>query len=458
MEASMSEESRRFALPDLGEGLTDAEIVQWLVKEGDTVELNQPIVEVETEKALVEIPSPFAGVVESVHGAVGERVNVGATLITIRTGASAPQTGRKEVLVGYGPEEGEGKRRKNRKIGRRAEATDTPPEVPQKALATPPVRKLARELGVDIEAVAGTGPERRVTREDVLAASEAASGRPAIGGTKPTEAPSREGDVPGEQPAQGGREGGEVVRLAPAQRLRAVPEGPDEERIAVRAIRRSIAERMVRSVSTIPHVTEWLQVDATELMRLRADLQSAPEAADVKVSLLPIVVKALTTALRRHPLLNSTWDDKTEEIVVRHRYHVGIATDTERGLLVPVVKNADRLTVFELAAEIARLVATARDGKIGPADLTGSTITVTNIGSFGMEAGTPIINHPECAILALGTIAKRPWIVDDQIVAREVATLSLSFDHRIVDGAEAGRFLRHLGDLIEKPARLFGAL
>lgn len=428
----MAEETRDFLLPDLGEGLTDAEIVQWLVKAGDTVDLNQPIVEVETEKAIVEIPSPFAGTVESVFGDVGQRVNVGSTLITIRTAASAPTTGRKEVLVGYGPEEGAGKRRKQRKIGRRETAEpEAAAEEPQqqRSLATPPVRKLARDMGVDIDAVHGSGPDGRVTRDDVLATSKA------------TPAP-----VP------------VAAAAAPVARRARAAEGPDEERIPVRSIRRSIAERMVRSKFTIPHVAEWLQVDATELMRLRADLQGAPEAEEIKISPLPIIVKALIAAIRKFPIINSSWNEDAQEIIVKHRYHVGIATDTDRGLIVPVVRDADQLNVFELAKEISRLAQSARAGSIGVPELTGSTITVTNVGSFGMESGTPIINFPEAAILAPGTIQKRPWVVGDEIVARDIMTLALSFDHRVIDGATAGRFLRYLADLIEKPARLFGVL
>lgn len=436
----MAEETREFKLPDLGEGLTEAEIVQWLVKEGDTIELNQPIVEVETEKAIVEIPSPFAGIVEAVFGEVGQRMAVGETIIKVRTAADAPSTGRKAVLVGYGAEEGSGKRRKNRKIGRRTQDeqdADEPQEAPAvvRALATPPVRKLAREKGVDIDALRGSGPNGRVTREDVLAAANGA--QPAAA------APAAAAPTQAARPA-----------AAPTR----VQAAPEDERIAVRAIRRSIAEKMVKSAFTIPHVAEWLQVDATELMKLRKDLQSAPEAKDLKVSPLPLIVKALVAALRQHPIINSSWDDATGEIVIRRSYHVGIATATERGLLVPVVKDADKLNVFELAAEISRLAASARDGKIGPSELTGSTITITNIGSFGMESGTPIINHPEAAILAPGAIAKRPWVVDGQIEVRDVMTLALSFDHRVIDGYEAGTFLRYLGDLIEKPARLFGVL
>ena len=361
-------------------------------------------------------------------------MDVGATLISIRTGSDAPQTGRKEVLVGYGPETGPPTRRKQRRIGRRdaeepeAEGTTTAP--PAMALTTPPVRKLARELGVDVDTVTGTGPGGRVTREDVQAAA-------------------------GDGVKASAEAGAEAAHPA---RARAATEGTEDERIPVRAIRRSIAEKMVRSAFSIPHVTEWLQIDATQLTQLRRDLSAAPEAADQKLSPLPIVVKALVAALHRHPLINSRWDEETTEIVVRHVYHVGIATDTERGLLVPVIKDADQLNVFEIATEVTRLITAARGGRIGPADLTGSTITITNVGSFGMESGTPIINYPECAVLAVGVIAKRPWVVEDEVVPRDVMTLALTFDHRIVDGAEAGRFLRYLGDLIEKPARLFGVL
>ena len=433
----MADEVREFKLPDLGEGLEEAEIVSWLVKEGDEIGLNQPLVEVETEKALVQIPSPYAGVVEKLHGDVGHRVKVGSTLVSIKTAGDAPEAGkRREVLVGYGPDESGSRRRRRKKLGKAADLEpelepEPEPAAPRKALATPPVRKLAREMGVDIDGLSGSGPEGRVTRDDVVAASQ---------GAKPKEHVAS------------------VTRLEPASRRPVPAEGPAEERIPVRAIRRTIAERMVRSSSEIPHVTEWVQVDATELMRLRDDLKSAPEAEDVKMSPLPVLVKALIAALRKHPLINSSWDSETSEIVVKRFYNIGIATDTERGLLVPVVRDADQLSVFEIAREVARLAASARDGKITPVELTGSTITITNVGSFGMESGTPIINFPEAAILATGAITKRPWVVGDQIVARDVMTLALSFDHRIIDGAEAGRFLRYLGDLVEKPARLFGVL
>ena len=437
----MADEVRVFKLPDLGEGLEEAEVVSWLVKEGEEVELNQPIVEVETEKALVQIPSPYAGVVEKLHGDVGDRVKVGAPLVSIKTAGGAPEAGkrRQEVLVGYGVDEEGSRRRRRKKLGKTPGAEqeaepESEPVTARKALTTPPVRKLAREMGVDIDTVRGSGPEGRVTREDVVAASE------------------------GEKPAGETEHVASVTRLEPAARRPVTAEGPAEERIPVRAIRRTIAERMVRSYTEIPHVTEWLQVDATELMKLKDDLKTAPEAEDVKMSPLPVLVKALIAALRKHPLVNSSWDAQSGEIVVKRFYNIGIATDTERGLLVPVVRDADQLSVFDIAREVARLAGAARDGTITPVELTGSTITITNVGSFGMDSGTPIINFPEAAILATGAITKRPWIVGDQIAVRYVMTLALSFDHRIIDGAEAGRFLRYLGDLVEKPARLFGVL
>jgi 2-oxoisovalerate dehydrogenase E2 component (dihydrolipoyl transacylase) len=455
---------RSFKVPDLGEGLTEAEIVNWLVKVGDSVELNQPIVEVETEKAIVEVPSPFEGTIKELKGEVGEKVEVGSVFVVFDVEDSddddspAEAGSRKEVLVGYGPEEGGGKRRKQRKIGRRkGSEDDTTEEAPAaatkteekpapaaapakkggassngkaKALATPPVRKLARELGVDIDSLSGSGPDGRVTRDDVEAAAKAPAAEPAAASAAPAAAPVR----------------------------RRVMDGPEEERIPVRAIRRSIAEKMVRAKHTIPHVTEWLEVDATELMAVRSRLKGAPEAKDVKISPLAIIAKALTAALRSYPLINASWDDETTEMVIRHRVHVGIATDTDRGLLVPVIKDADQLSILEIAQETTRLAELSRSGKIGPSDLTGSTVTITNIGSFGMQSGTPIINHPEAAILAPGAIIAKPWVVDGKIEVRQIMTLALAFDHRMIDGAYAGRFLRHLGDLIESPARLLAAL
>jgi len=439
-----------FVLPDLGEGLQEAELVAWHVAEGDHVVADQPLVSVETEKAVVEVPSPQSGRVARLCAQPGERVKVGAALVSIKTAGGAPEAGkRREVLVGYGPEEEGSKRRRRKRLGKAGAAEEEPEPEPEpapvaaapapatpgrKALATPPVRKLAREMSVDIDSLNGSGPDGRVTREDVMAAAEG-GGAPADRETVAT-----------------------VTPLQPVQRRGSAAAGPAEERIPVRSIRRVIAERMVRSYSEIPHVTEWLQVDATELMRLRGDLSNAPEAEGAKISPLAVLVKALIAALRKHPMINSSWDGATNEIILKHVYHIGIATDTERGLLVPVIRDADQLNVFDIAREVARLAGAARDGSISAQELSGSTITITNVGSFGMESGTPIINFPESAILATGAITKRPWVVGDDIAVRSVMTLALSFDHRIIDGAEAGRFLRYLGDLVEKPARLFGVL
>jgi 2-oxoisovalerate dehydrogenase E2 component (dihydrolipoyl transacylase) len=448
---------KEFKVPDLGEGLTEAEIVNWLVKPGDTVDLNQPLVEVETEKAIVEVPSPYAGTIKELRGEVGERVAVGSTFVVFEVSggeSDKPESAgsRKEVLVGYGPEEGGSKRRKDRKIGRRKEESAEPEATPEpvaektapdtahsgngsgkvRALATPPVRKLARELGVDIDSIDGSGPGGRVTREDVqsAAASEpAASSQPAPAASSKAATPVKTRSASGEP-----------------------------ERIPVRSIRRTIAERMVHAKTTIPHVTEWVQIDATELMRLRAQLKPAAEEQGVKLSPLPLVAKALVAALRSYPNVNSHWNSDGPEIIVYPNVNLGIAADTDRGLLVPVVKNADQMNVFEIATEIARLVELARTGKAAPGDLGGGTITITNVGSFGMESGTPVINAPEAAILALGAVVKRPWVVNDEVVARDVMTIALTFDHRILDGAYAGRFLRHLGDLIETPAKLLAAL
>jgi pyruvate dehydrogenase E2 component (dihydrolipoamide acetyltransferase) len=401
-------------LPDLGEGLEEGEVVSWRVAEGDHVELNQPLVEVNTAKALVEIPSPYAGTVVKLHAAEGDVVLVGKPLVTIEVEAEdqsvleaaaarvAEESGgesrpkRRPVLVGYGVEEEEGDGRTGRQaVGQRGEP------VP----ASPPVRRLAKELGVDLSAVAGTGPGGRVTREDV---------EKAAGGTSP------------------------APQIA-------------EERIPVRGTRRLIAEKMARSVREIPHVTTFLTVNAGSLDAYRRELQ---QETGERISPLPIVVRALVETCKAHPKLNASFDTKSSEIVLYREFHVGIATDTERGLMVPVVRAADQRGIVELSQEIARLSQAARDGTIGPQDLVGSTITVTNVGTFGAEFGTPVINFPEAAILAIGVMEPRALVVDDEVRVAPAMTLSLSFDHRLLDGAEAGRALRDLADLLESPFRL----
>jgi 2-oxoisovalerate dehydrogenase E2 component (dihydrolipoyl transacylase) len=413
---------REFLLPDLGEGLEEAEIVKWLVAEGEEIALNQPLVEVNTAKALVEIPSPFAGRVAKLHGAEGEVVFVGKPLVTVEVEGAATADGapaapaeqkpasdarpkRTPVLVGYGVEDED----PPAAVGASPPARrgDKGGPVP----ASPPVRRLAKELHVDLSAVTGTGPDGRVTREDVEKAAESGSG--------------------------------------PAPRR-----GEGEERIPVRGTRRLIAEKMARSAREIPHVTTFLTVDAFYLDQFRRELQ---EQSGERISPLPIVVRALVDTCREHRMLNASFDAEAHEIVLHASVNVGIATDTQRGLMVPVVRGADGKGVVELAREIGALTTRAREGKSTPDELVGSTITVSNVGSFGSEYGTPIINYPEAAILAIGVIDLRALVVDGEVEARPAMTLSMSFDHRLLDGAEAGRALRFLGDILESPFQL-GAL
>jgi pyruvate dehydrogenase E2 component (dihydrolipoamide acetyltransferase) len=421
---------REFKLPDLGEGLTEGEVVRWLVKEGDAVTLNQPIVEVETAKAVVEIPAPYAGTVVKLHAGEGDTLDVGAPLLSVDTGGT-PTTSAAEpapepaaeaepegqvTLVGPGERQQVRRRRATRPGGAATGPAPTgPPQ--QRPKATPPVRKYAKDHGVDLATIAGTGKDGRVTHEDVDRTLE-----------------------PAAEPA--------AAAVARPPRDRA------EERIPVRGTRRQIAAAMVASAFSIPHVTEFLTVDATALMALRARLRALPATADLKVTPLAVVAKALCVAVRQFPLMNSSWDEDAGEIVVKGWVNLGIATDTPTGLLVPNIKDADTLGILDLARELARLTGLARERRAGPADLTGGTITITNVGGFGVETGTPIINRPECAIVATGLIAPRPWVVDGQLAVRELMTTSVSFDHRIVDGAYAAQFLAHLRDLLEDPALL----
>ncbi len=405
---------REFLLPDLGEGLEDAEVVAWRVAEGDHVELNQTLVEVNTAKALVEIPAPWEGVVEKLHASEGDVVKVGQPLVSIRVqdAAATPETTkpkRQALLVGYGVEQEEVP---DATPAGRASATRMP-ERGEPVPASPPVRRLAKELGVDLSMVTGTGPRGRVTREDVLQSAH-----------------HGEGPVPVAVERGGGR---------------AVP---------VRGTRRLIAEKMARAAREVPQVTTFISVDATAVQAFRRELSGG---SDRRITPLPIVVEALLEVSKEHPKLNSSFDAERREILLYQRHHVGIATDTEQGLLVPVVHDADSLGIVGLAEEIARLTEAARAGKATPQDMMGSTITVTNVGTFGAEFGTPIVNYPEAAILALGVIEPRALVVDGEVQARPAVTLSLSFDHRVLDGAEAGRAMKALKSLLESPFRL-GAL
>ena len=450
-----------FLLPDLGEGLTEAEILQWLVAEGDTVTLNQPIVEVETAKAAVEIPSPYAGVVTTLHHAAGSTVDVGLPLISFEVGGgdvaataeapaiqggdlvpSAPKADADEkiqVLVGSGPKAGKLTRRP-----RKGPAPAPPAAAPIPApaaqvapapslaqvhvLAKPPVRKLARDLGVDLRVVGGSGPNGTVTRADVQAA---ASGAPAAGGAAAV--------------AVAPRPDFDRADFDPATR---------EQRIPIKGVRKATASAMVQSAFTAPHVTEWVTADVTEMMALARRLRTYPQFAGLKVSPLLLVARALILAVRRHPLINSSWDDASQEIVVKDYVHLGIAAATPRGLIVPNIKDADGLSLPQLAAALEALVATARDGKTAPADMQRGTITITNVGVFGVDAGTPILNPGEAAILAFGAVREQPWVHEGQIAIREVTTLSLSFDHRIVDGQLGSEFLADLAGMLNDPWKM----
>jgi 2-oxoisovalerate dehydrogenase E2 component (dihydrolipoyl transacylase) len=417
---------REFNLPDLGEGLTEGEVVRWLVAAGDAITLNQPIVEVETAKAVVEIPAPYAGTVVKLHAGEGDTLDVGAPLISVDTGggsggleAAAPQAEQELQATLVGP--GERQQARRRRITGHARGANGPAAAPaaapaqQRPRATPPVRRYAKDRGVDLAALVGTGRDGRITREDVDGA---------LGDAQPTAAAARP------------------------------PRDRASERIPVRGTRRQIAAAMTASAFSIPHVTEFLTVDATRLMELRERLRALPAADGLKLTPLAVVAKALCVAVRSYPLLNSSWEEDAGDIVVKGWVNLGIATDTPTGLLVPNIKDADTLGILELSRELTRLTALARERKAAPADLTGGTITITNVGGFGVETGTPIINKPECAILATGLIAPRPWVVDGQLAVRQVMTTSVSFDHRIVDGAYAAQFLAHLRDLLEDPALL----
>jgi pyruvate dehydrogenase E2 component (dihydrolipoamide acetyltransferase) len=498
----------QFKLPDLGEGLTEGEILQWMVKVGDEVKLNQPIVEVETAKAAVEVPSPYAGVVHEIHHEAGATVDVGSPIITFDTepgagpidpvataspvsehpeiGDMVPKppaegfvepglhaaptsdesgplgaligevgpSGRTATLVGYGPKSVTAKRRA-RSDG--SPATPAPPPVqaapppPATAarvsaaavgqsaaaslgrtagavtvLAKPPVRKLAKDLGVDLAAVVATGPNGSITRGDV----ENAAGQPAASAEHPSAAPLR--SVPAYDPAT------------------------REQRIPIKGVRKMTAAAMVGSAFTAPHVTEFITLDMTPTMELRTKLQGLPEFAGVKVTPLLLVAKALLLAVKRNPEINATWDEAAQEIVVKSYVNLGIAAATPRGLIVPNLKDAEQLSLPELAAALQQLTATAREGKTQPADMARGTITITNVGTFGVDNGTPIINPGESAILCFGAVRPTPWVVDgedgQQIAIRQVTQLALSFDHRNVDGQLGSQFLSDIARVLADPA------
>jgi pyruvate dehydrogenase E2 component (dihydrolipoamide acetyltransferase) len=493
--------NKEFRLPDVGEGLTEADIVSWHVKPGDTVTINQIIVDIETAKAVVELPSPYAGTVTALLVEEGQTIDVGTPIIAVDVpGAGdaspepaqpagqekqAPQA-RQPVLVGYGVKPGSTSRRPRKRPPTRPGSYPATPSAPPTGgpaggpvggppvfpagiklppgipappqspgegdmgeglphargghrggrppggvRAKPPVRRLARDLGVDLDVLTGSGPEGSVTREDVERAASEARIR-----SEATE------QVPGDQPHA-------VADLGHRQAAVSA-----EERIPVRGVRKHTAAAMVASAFTAPHVTEFLQVDVTETMAAVRRARDTAEFAGVKVSPLLFVAKALLVAVRRHPMINSSWDEAAQEIVIKRPVNLGIAVAAERGLLVPNVKGADVLPFAGLAQAIDGLAATARAGKTTPADLAGGTITITNVGVFGVDAGTPILMPGEAAILAFGQVRDLPWVVSGELAVRKVTTLSLSFDHRIVDGELGSAVLRDVGSMLEDPIRM----
>ncbi len=435
-----------FHLPDVGEGLTEAEIVQWRVAPGDAVEVNDVLVEIETAKSLVELPSPFSGTVGELLAPEGQTVTVGAAIITIAgdagdAAASAPAPAEQAaasdddggaVLVGYGTGAGATSRRK-----RPAERGETV-RASVGVVAKPPVRKLARDLGVTLSEVTPTGPAGEVTRDDVVRHAEQASVFRNI--ATPVAPAEREQTIP-------------VSAPAPA----ALPVGEREDAIPVKGVRKATASGMVRSAYTAPHVSVWTDVDATRTMELVKRLKASPDFADIKVSPLLIMARAVIWAVRRTPLIGAAWIDKEDgsaEIRVRNYVNLGIAAATPRGLLVPNIKDAQDLNLRELAKALEKLTLTAREGKTTPADQQGGTITITNIGVFGMDAGTPIINPGESGIVAMGTIRQKPWVVDGEVRPRFVTTVSGSFDHRVIDGDGMSRFIADVASILEEPALL----
>ncbi|MDQ4213351.1 dihydrolipoamide acetyltransferase family protein [Microbacterium capsulatum] len=454
---------QEFLLPDLGEGLTEAEIVQWLVAEGDTVTLNQTLAEVETAKAVVELPSPHAGVITTLHAAAGDVVLVGSPLVAFEIegaeesapsaapAAAAPaaehaEEGSGPNLVGYGaaPSAGRPMRRARRsatvvasaetdvRIAAPHDAIDEAPPVREhreRPRSTPPVRAYAKAQGVDLTLVAAELGDRVITRADVDAYRERIAERTAGFGARPAAEPA-----------------------APAPRSVATGERRTT-RVPIRGVRKATAEAMVQSAFTAPHVTTFHTVDVTATTELIASLRAGAAADAPRIGVLTVVAKAVCLALGRYPGLNSHWDAEAGEIVQQHFVDLGIAAATERGLIVPIIRDAERMPLGELAGAIAELTRTARSGKTPPADLTGGTFSLTNIGVFGIDAGTPILPPGQTGILALGAVRRMPWEHHGEIALRDVMTLSLSFDHRVVDGAEGSQFLKAVADVLQEPGR-----
>ncbi|MFF7561283.1 dihydrolipoamide acetyltransferase family protein [Streptomyces pseudovenezuelae] len=454
---------REFKMPDVGEGLTEAEILKWYVQVGDTVTDGQVVCEVETAKAAVELPIPYDGVVRALHFPEGTTVDVGTSIIAIDVnGGAAPTSapaeaaqapaaaapvadtaekkpeGRQPVLVGYGVATSSTKRRPRKGVEvpvQQASAAvqtelnghGTPPVPESRPLAKPPVRKLAKDLGVDLTTVIPSGPDGIITREDVHAAATP-TGTPAPATPAPVAA----------------------VPAAPA----ASYDAARETRIPVKGVRKATAAAMVGSAFTAPHVTEFVTVDVTRTLKLVEDLKQDKDFAGLRVNPLLLIAKALLVAIKRNPDINASWDEANQEIVLKHYVNLGIAAATPRGLIVPNIKDADAKTLPQLAEALGELVATAKEGRTSPAAMQGGTVTITNVGVFGVDTGTPILPPGESAILAVGAIKLQPWVHKGKVKPRQVTTLALSFDHRLIDGELGSKVLADVAAILEQPKKL----
>ncbi|MFB7779815.1 dihydrolipoamide acetyltransferase family protein [Streptomyces bauhiniae] len=463
---TMTEASvREFKMPDVGEGLTEAEILKWYVQVGDTVTDGQVVCEVETAKAAVELPIPYDGVVRELRFAEGTTVDVGTAIIAVDvSGGAAPAPapaapaepapaeeaapkGRTPVLVGYGVAVSSTKRRPRKgpevvvaaaqavqaELNGHGAAAPAPAPVPapvkERPLAKPPVRKLAKDLGVDLARVTPSGPDGIITREDVHAA------------VAPAE-PVVEAPVPAQAAAP-----------APVPAV-AVYDSARETRIPVKGVRKATAQAMIGSAFTAPHVTEFVTVDVTRTMKLVEELKQDKEFQGLRVNPLLLIAKALLVAIKRNPEVNASWDEAAQEIVLKHYVNLGIAAATPRGLIVPNIKDAQDKTLPQLSSALGELVTTAREGKTSPAAMQGGTVTITNVGVFGVDTGTPILNPGESAILAVGAIKLQPWVHKGKVKPRQVTTLALSFDHRLVDGELGSKVLADIAAILEQPKRL----
>ncbi|MGW2271643.1 dihydrolipoamide acetyltransferase family protein [Streptomyces yangpuensis] len=473
---------REFKMPDVGEGLTEAEILKWYVQPGDTVTDGQVVCEVETAKAAVELPIPFDGTVHALLFEEGTTVDVGQVIISVQTAGAAADApvqeaaapvaeapaapaaeepvaeARQPVLVGYGVSTASTKRRPRKAPAGTAAQNGTAapaaapvaapaaapvlPAVPaqpggERPLAKPPVRKLAKDLGIDLSSVVPTGDGGVVTREDVHAAAAAAITPQAAPAAAAPAAPQAQAPV------------AEAAAAAPAAEPSA-----RETRIPVKGVRKVTAQAMVGSAFTAPHVTEFITLDVTRTMKLVQELKDDPDLAGLRINPLLLIAKAVLVAIRRNPDVNASWDEAAQEIVLKHYVNLGIAAATPRGLIVPNIKDAHAKTLGELSESLSSLVATARDGKTSPADMQNGTITITNVGVFGVDTGTPILNPGESAILAVGAIKLQPWVHKGKVKPRQVTTLALSFDHRLIDGELGSKFLADIAAVLEHPRRL----